>query len=118
MANNTLLMATIMKESGSKTKLRDKAECFITLGIFTRERGPTQSVMDKELNYLHLLIVQKLTLINNIVYTGDWVNNQKQGNGNELYPDNAKYEGQFSSNTKHGQGTFTWPDGLIYKGDF
>ena len=45
-------------------------------------------------------------LVKNIEYKGSFVNNMKEGYGEERYRDGSIYKGQFKDNMKHGKGIF------------
>ncbi len=40
------------------------------------------------------------------VYSGEWVNNVKEGKGEFTWPDGRKYVGEYKNDMKHGFGTF------------
>ncbi len=51
-------------------------------------------------------------------YTGDWVDNQRQGLGVFYYTNGNRYEGQWVSNKRHGRGKMNYSNGDIYEGDW
>ena len=52
------------------------------------------------------------------VYTGAWLNDQREGFGTYFYPDNSIYQGNWSNDMKEGWGKLTYADGSIYEGEF
>ncbi|CAD8132792.1 unnamed protein product [Paramecium pentaurelia] len=51
-------------------------------------------------------------------YFGQFWNSRKQGRGIQMFPDGCKYEGFFQNNKFEGDGIFTWSDGSYYQGQF
>jgi len=51
-------------------------------------------------------------------YKGDWIDNSREGIGEEKYLDGSSYKGNYKSNERDGEGTFIWPDGSKYSGHF
>ncbi len=51
-------------------------------------------------------------------YDGMWVNNVREGEGEETYSNKSIYKGEFSKNIKKGNGLFVWPNNSYYKGLF
>lgn len=47
-----------------------------------------------------------------------YVNNMKEGYGEEMFNDGTSYKGNFKADLKHGMGEMRWPDGNWYKGEF
>lgn len=54
---------------------------------------------------------------NGTVYTGDWVNGKRTGQGTCTFS-NGKYVGAFLNDELHGKGTYTWTNGNVYSGDW
>merc|ERR1740123_1355851 len=52
------------------------------------------------------------------VYSGQWKNGMRHGNGCQQWPDGAKYEGQWKDNCAVGMGRFTHHDGDVYTGQW
>ena len=53
-----------------------------------------------------------------INYTGYWVDNQRDGYGEEIFEDGSHYKGNFKKNERDGDGIYIWSDGTQYKGNF
>ena len=82
-----------------------------------------------EANYIKDSISGKITLtsVDGKVYTGDYKEGKKNGEGIIIiksnltgiliYPNNDKYEGEFQNDNITGKGTLTCADGSIYTGD-
>ena len=51
----------------------------------------------------------------NIQYKGDFVNDEKDGNGHFNYEDGKYYIGQWSHNLRNGKGTLYYPNRKIEK---
>ena len=51
-------------------------------------------------------------------YTGNFVNNLKEGRGTMIYGNGNKYEGQFSKDKKEGYGIMLYSNGEKYEGEF
>jgi len=52
-------------------------------------------------------------------YEGEWLNDTLNGKGTEVWEQTeCRFEGDFVANNKHGQGHFLWQDGSYYKGGF
>lgn len=51
-------------------------------------------------------------------YEGQWVNNQKHGQGRFVLGDGSWYEGSFQNGQIQGEGAKTWPSGAVYTGQF
>ena len=47
------------------------------------------------------------------VYEGEWVYDQKEGNGSMKYPNGKEYKGLWKRNEYHGQGSLTYTGGTI-----
>ena len=41
---------------------------------------------------------------NGAVYSGEWLNGMKDGQGEQIWPDGARYEGQWKQNKADGEG--------------
>lgn len=55
----------------------------------------------------------------NFAYEGQWVNDQPNGEGVEIYPDGSRYEGSFVNGVKEdNSATYKWANGKTYKGPF
>ena len=51
------------------------------------------------------------------LYTGEFLNNQKQGYGTIEWKDGAKYQGEFKENQINGYGIIEYPDDKFYQGE-
>jgi len=49
-------------------------------------------------------------------YDGNWINNKKEGNGTEYWPNGDYYIGGWKNMKKNGYGIYTWQNGDIYAG--
>lgn len=58
------------------------------------------------------------TLKNGATYTGQWLNNMRDGIGTQLWPDGSRYEGQWKNDKANGQGKLVHADGDIYEGQW
>ena len=56
--------------------------------------------------------------IKDIIYEGEWRNNQREGYGIEIYKNETIYKGEFHNNKKNGIGFLQWEDGSTYEGTF
>ncbi len=52
------------------------------------------------------------------IYSGEWEENQFDGEGKLSIPSEGHYIGEFSDSKKNGYGTFTWEDGSVYEGEW
>ena len=54
------------------------------------------------------------------MYEGEWVYDQKEGNGTMKYPNGKEYKGQWKRNEYHGTGALTYTSGTIvsYTGEW
>ncbi|MFC3196146.1 hypothetical protein ACFOET_00835 [Parapedobacter deserti] len=50
------------------------------------------------------------------VYKGEWVDNQRHGQGTYTWSDGEWYEGEFYRDKRNGTGLYTWPSGERYEG--
>ena len=51
------------------------------------------------------------------IYSGEFVNNQKEGYGTIEWKDGAKYQGEFKENQINGYGIIEYPDDKFYQGE-
>lgn len=51
-------------------------------------------------------------------YDGQWLGNERDGQGTQTWPDGAKYEGQWRNNKAAGKGNFVHSDGDSYIGEW
>ena len=51
-------------------------------------------------------------------YTGDWLDNLRDGVGIFYYKSGHKYEGEWRQNTRHGRGKMVYATGDVYEGDW
>ena len=56
--------------------------------------------------------------IDNVVYTGEMVNEMRYGKGVQVWNDGAKYDGEWKFDKACGYGTFYHIDGDIYQGNW
>ena len=55
----------------------------------------------------------------NIIYEGDFVNGEKEGNGKYYYKNGEYYDGPWIKDKKHGKGIIYYPNGsILYEGEF
>jgi len=54
----------------------------------------------------------------NGVYTGEWRNSKRNGQGTYTFANGSKYEGTFKDDYFNGQGTIAYADGGKYEGEF
>lgn len=50
------------------------------------------------------------------VYSGNWSNNEIEGQGILIYPDKGQYTGEYVASKREGIGTFVWNNGDKYEG--
>jgi hypothetical protein len=55
---------------------------------------------------------------NGNIYTGDWIEDRFDGNGEYIWADGRRYIGSFKSDKIDGKGTGIWPDGRKYEGEY
>lgn len=60
----------------------------------------------------------KFRYTNGTVYTGQFVNGNREGKGKLVFANNNVYEGQFSRNRMNGEGTMTYSNGDRYVGSW
>lgn len=53
-----------------------------------------------------------------VMYTGQWHANLRHGLGRIVYPDGGRYYGAWSFDSKNGEGRYTYPDGSSYNGSW
>jgi len=51
-------------------------------------------------------------------YSGEYVDNLRNGEGIICYPDGGRYKGNFAVGKRHGHGTYVYPNGDAYTGEF
>lgn len=51
-------------------------------------------------------------------FEGSFANDQKEGQGKEMFVNGTEYRGEYRANMFNGKGMFTWPDGSSYEGDW
>lgn len=51
-------------------------------------------------------------------YRGEWLNDQRHGQGNSVYPNGDRYEGGWVEGKRRGLGTVSYSDGGTYHGEF
>merc|ERR1719161_2638981 len=55
---------------------------------------------------------------NEATYTGQWLGNQRDGQGTQVWADGAKYDGQWLADKAHGKGKFIHENGDAYEGQW
>eukprot|EP00931_Biecheleriopsis_adriatica_P104307 TRINITY_DN7898_c0_g1_i2.p1 TRINITY_DN7898_c0_g1~~TRINITY_DN7898_c0_g1_i2.p1 ORF type:complete len:296 (+),score=70.52 TRINITY_DN7898_c0_g1_i2:26-889(+) len=60
----------------------------------------------------------KLELADKSTYDGEFKAGLKHGKGRFLFASKNTYEGQYHQDNMHGQGSYTWTDGRIYTGQW
>ena len=55
---------------------------------------------------------------NGSVYSGEWKNGNKHGEGTITWANGDTYTGEWKDGNQHGQGTYIWADGETYTGDY
>eukprot|EP00826_Nyctotherus_ovalis_P037562 TRINITY_DN3434_c0_g1_i1.p2 TRINITY_DN3434_c0_g1~~TRINITY_DN3434_c0_g1_i1.p2 ORF type:complete len:157 (+),score=1.07 TRINITY_DN3434_c0_g1_i1:206-676(+) len=110
-AEESLNMPTVTntRASGETTCPRDKAPCTMPMATSTRASGSGAQKMAKVLSSLAL---GKLCLTSGEVYTGEWVDNIRNGKGKCRehkvgvcsYATGDKYDGEWVSDKKTGKG--------------
>lgn len=58
------------------------------------------------------------SLKNGATYTGQWLNEMRDGYGIQIWPDGSRYEGQWRMDKANGQGKLNHADGDIYEGQW
>jgi hypothetical protein len=48
-------------------------------------------------------------------YTGSWINDAMDGEGEYMFSSGAVYRGNFSQNMFEGEGEYVFPDGAVYR---
>jgi hypothetical protein len=52
------------------------------------------------------------------VYEGQWVNDNREGQGYERFKNRSCYIGEFKDNKLNGRGVYKWANGEVYDGEF
>jgi len=73
---------------------------------------------DKSINNAQRIRQGPITLSSGAVYTGDWVNGMRDGQGIQEWTDGSKYEGQWSNDKANGYGILHHADGDVYEGQW
>ena len=60
----------------------------------------------------------KVTLENDAVYEGEWLNGQRDGQGSQLWCDGSRYEGTWVQGRASGKGKLYHADGDVYEGEW
>jgi hypothetical protein len=55
---------------------------------------------------------------NGNIYTGDWIDDRFDGNGEYIWADGRRFIGSFKEDKIDGKGTGIWPDGRKYEGEY
>jgi hypothetical protein len=55
---------------------------------------------------------------NGNIYTGDWIQDRFDGNGEYIWADGRRFIGSFKADKIDGMGTGIWPDGRKYEGEY
>lgn len=64
------------------------------------------------------ILRDKVTLKNGSVYSGEWLNEMRDGMGVQEWPDGSKYEGQWLKDKATGKGKLYHADGDVYDGEW
>jgi len=56
----------------------------------------------------------KIELDSGVIYEGEWLNGQRDGNGSQTWQDQSKFVGEWKDNQANGKGTLYHGDGDIY----
>ena len=59
-----------------------------------------------------------ITLESDAVYEGEWLNELRDGQGKQRWPDGSLYEGKWEQGKAQGHGILYHADGDIYEGDW
>ena len=59
-----------------------------------------------------------MTHFNGEIYEGEWVNDKRNGKGNQTLPNGEVYEGEFKDDKRHGKGKCQQADGDLYEGQY
>ena len=51
------------------------------------------------------------------IYTGEFIDNKKEGYGTIIWKDGHKYKGEFKNNQLNGYGIIEYPEGKVYQGE-
>lgn len=51
-------------------------------------------------------------------YQGDWIDNQRHGEGTFYWPDGEYYKGSYANDQRNGMGSYYWPNGEKYTGQW
>lgn len=51
-------------------------------------------------------------------YQGDWIDNQRHGEGTFYWPDGEYYIGSYANDQRNGMGSYYWPNGEKYTGQW
>ena len=52
------------------------------------------------------------------IYEGEWIQDQKDGHGKQIWANGTVYEGQWQDNLPHGIGKYTKPNGDTIEGSW
>jgi len=84
--------------------------------IIFKEEG--EELADRYVHGTLKALFRSVTYQNGETYTGEFKNDQRNGQGTYTWSDGQKYVGEFKYDKRNGQGTFTWPSGQKYVGEY
>ena len=75
-----------------------------------------KTIEDMFNDYVRLSPSKTLTWLDGSKYTGQWLNQMKNGLGTQTWHNGDKYEGQWLNDKQYGYGKATYTDGTIKEG--
>ena len=78
----------------------------------------TKTIVETETKNVREMKKDPITLDNGAVYTGEWMDGLRDGQGTQIWPDGSKYEGTWAQGVASGKGKLVHADGDIYEGDW
>merc|ERR1712228_975200 len=58
------------------------------------------------------------TFSNGATYAGEWLGQNRHGEGEQTWPDGGTYNGQWQNDKASGKGSFTYAEGDVYVGEW
>lgn len=104
-------------ESGGSPGLMGRAGSFAQVTVYWRYRDLEKVGKGEHKNEILGLDKRQLEselMSDGISFEGDFVQDQKSGQGAEKWPDGTMYAGEFYNDLKNGKGLMVWPDGDRY----
>jgi hypothetical protein len=74
--------------------------------------------VEKTFDFYYFLSIGTYYFANKDVYAGEWINNERTGNGIYYWQNKDRYEGEFFKGELHGKGTYYWHNGDTYEGSW